>query len=82
MQSWVAIDSCKTPPMLRIKSGLYERTTWRRCSDRAVLDLYVTDDGGHAWPGGMADGARGDTPSEAIDANDLLLAFFRRHALP
>lgn len=82
MQSWVAIDACKTPPIVRIKSGLYERTTWRRCSDRAALDLYVTDDGGHAWPGGLPGGARGDTPSEAIDANDLLLAFFRRHALP
>jgi polyhydroxybutyrate depolymerase len=38
------------------------------------VQLCVTDTGGHSWPGGSK--ARGDAPSEAIRANDLMWEFF------
>jgi polyhydroxybutyrate depolymerase len=43
-------------------------------TDGAPVQLCVTDTGGHSWPGGSK--ARGDAPSEAIRANDLMWEFF------
>jgi polyhydroxybutyrate depolymerase len=40
----------------------------------APVQLCVTDTGGHSWPGGSKD--RGDTPSDAIKANDVMWSFF------
>lgn len=41
----------------------------------AAVKLCVTDSGAHSWPGGEKD--RGETPSTAIIANDLMWEFFR-----
>lgn len=40
----------------------------------APVQLCVTETGGHSWPGGSKQ--RGETPSDAIKANDLMWAFF------
>jgi polyhydroxybutyrate depolymerase len=40
----------------------------------APVKLCVTESGGHSWPGGEKD--RGETPSTAIIANDLMWEFF------
>ena len=41
------------------------------------MAYYLTGDGGHSWPGsGYQPRRRADPPSEAIDANDLMLNFF------
>ena len=40
----------------------------------AAVKLCVTDSGGHSWPGGAKD--RGEPPSTAIIANDLMWEFF------
>jgi polyhydroxybutyrate depolymerase len=40
----------------------------------APVQLCVTDAGGHSWPGGSKD--RGESPSEAIRANDMMWEFF------
>lgn len=40
----------------------------------APVKLCVTETGGHSWPGGEKD--RGETPSRAIDATDLMWEFF------
>jgi polyhydroxybutyrate depolymerase len=40
----------------------------------AAVKLCVTETGGHSWPGGEKD--RGEAPSDAINANDLMWEFF------
>jgi polyhydroxybutyrate depolymerase len=44
-------------------------------SGGAPVKLCVTESGAHSWPGGEKD--RGETPSTAIIANDLMWEFFR-----
>lgn len=41
---------------------------------RAPVKLCVTDAGGHSWPGGEK--PRGESPSTAISANDMMWEFF------
>jgi polyhydroxybutyrate depolymerase len=40
----------------------------------ADVELCVTESGGHSWPGGRKD--RGETPSTAIKATDMMWEFF------
>jgi len=42
--------------------------------DSAPIQLCVTDTGGHSWPGGSK--RRGQPPSQAIDADDVMWDFF------
>lgn len=42
------------------------------------FEIYLTDIGGHSWPGGKPSFA---TPSKAISANDLMWEFFKKHTL-
>lgn len=49
-----------------------------QCGSEVVQ--YITDDGGHSWPGGQ--GTRiGDQPSTVIIANDVLWTFFQQYTL-
>jgi len=41
------------------------------------VQLCVTDTGEHSWPGGHK--SRGEAPSQAISANDVMWEFFSRH---
>jgi polyhydroxybutyrate depolymerase len=43
--------------------------------DGAPVELCVTQEGGHSWPGGGDQGGR-KRPSSAINANDLMWRFF------
>lgn len=42
----------------------------------APVQLCITESGGHSWPGGRKD--RGETPSNAINATDMMWEFFSR----
>lgn len=64
-----------TPVVVR-DDGQYKLTKW---GDR--MEYYLTRDGGHAWPGALSTAGWADAPSEVINANDLLWAFFQRFAL-
>ena len=46
------------------------------------VESYLIKDGGHAWPGGQRGSPMGDEPSSAINATDLIWAFFKAHAKP
>ncbi len=47
-----------------------------RCKDGARVQLCVTKDGGHSWPGGQKPLARGPRPSQAFNATELIWQFF------
>ncbi len=58
----------------------YTHITWTGCDCGHALHLYLTQDGGHSWPGGLAT-AIGDPGSTVIHANDLMWGFFQQHSL-
>jgi len=78
---WSAIDSCDTPPVV-IDKGTFQFTEWKDAAGRPAIDLYLTYDGGHSWPGGQKPREQADPPSTAINATDLIWDFFQRYRLP
>ncbi len=83
--AWATRNGCATQapqPEVTTQANAFVRTRWRDCAGQVEVDYYLTEDGGHSWPGGSGATAGGDPSSQAIRANDLLLAFFAKHALP
>jgi len=74
MDKWVRLDRASTTPR-RILSApgawcdLHEADV-----NGAPVQLCVTQSGGHSWPGGGK--RRGEAPSNAINANDIMWEFF------
>ncbi|ULQ54661.1 extracellular catalytic domain type 1 short-chain-length polyhydroxyalkanoate depolymerase [Flavihumibacter fluvii] len=79
---WSTINSCGNNARVVEDNAGYKLTQWTNCSNAVTIQWYMTKDGGHAWPGGLPGSAMGDTPSSAINANNLLWAFFQQHQLP
>ncbi|MEZ0539649.1 extracellular catalytic domain type 1 short-chain-length polyhydroxyalkanoate depolymerase [Fibrella arboris] len=71
-----------TKQVVRTTAGytLYE---WMNCQDNTPIQYYLTNDGGHSWPGGQQAVRRfGDPPSAALANNELIWTFFKNRALP
>jgi polyhydroxybutyrate depolymerase len=59
------------------------REIYAPCAEGTEVALYVIEGGGHGWPGGwpyLPERIIGRT-SRDIDANEVLWAFFKRHAI-
>lgn len=82
LQVWSTQNSCATPSQVLINDDKYKFTKWSTCENETTIEYYLTQDGGHAWPGGLKSRSAADTPSVAIDANELLWEFFQRFELP
>lgn len=78
---WSARDACSTPNQVVTSNAKYTLRQWTGCTNNVSIQYYLTKDGGHAWPGGLPGSWMGDTPSTAINANDLLWQFFQRYEL-
>lgn len=74
MARWVQLNkaSASTRPLLRVSGARCDRHD--AAAGGAPVQLCVTDTGGHSWPGGSK--SRGESPSEAIRANDVMWEFF------
>ena len=70
---WAAANGCKPTPHKE------ENAKWIRWSNSCVapVDLYLIKDNGHAWPGGQPGSRRGDKPSSAMNATDVIWEFFK-----
>lgn len=79
---WSSKNACTTTAQVVINNSSYKFTQWTGCSNNTAINYYLTKDGGHAWPGGLPGSANGDTPSQVINANDLLWEFFKKYQLP
>lgn len=74
IEKWVKQNSCNPVPQRVLEtSGVY-CDRYSACSNEAQVQLCVTASGGHSWPGGTK--PRGESPSQAISANDVMWMFF------
>lgn len=78
---WVNRNNCSTSPVTEQHYG-YQLQSWSNNAGTTLVQCYLTEDGGHAWPSSAKQGARGDTPSTVINATDLVWDFFTRFSLP
>ncbi len=76
------INNCSDPSRVIFSNDLYTFTEWSSCTNNVTIQYYLTNDGGHSWPGGFPEGPNADPPSTAINANDLLWNFFQQYQLP
>jgi polyhydroxybutyrate depolymerase len=72
---WSTLDGCTAPPRRVLERPGAYCDLQPGCRDGARVQLCVTETGGHSWPGGQK--SRGQPPSQAISANDVMWTFFR-----
>jgi polyhydroxybutyrate depolymerase len=87
------VDSCLNVIAARATCGqikqtveshpLYTKYKWSSCTPASFeVLLYLTEDGGHSWPGGSKGSVFGDTPSQAFINNDVIWEFLKKYSLP
>lgn len=77
IHKWVQLNACNPSPQRVLQvSGAY-CDVYSACQNNTQVKLCVTDTGGHAWPGGSK--VRGAAGSTAINANDMIWAFYQAH---
>ncbi|MFC7526552.1 alpha/beta hydrolase family esterase [Parapedobacter sp. GCM10030251] len=78
---WVARNGCLPAPQVTEGVG-YTVKQWVDESGSPFVVHYLTEDGGHSWPGGEQARPQAAPPSQAIDANELMWEFFERLRIP
>lgn len=78
MMVWGGLNNCAVVTE-ESRTG-YDYHSWTNCTDSTELILYLTEDGGHSWPGGTQPRSQADAPSATINANELMWAFFQAHS--
>ena len=74
---WARANGCGTTPRMSERGAVI---IWRyECPAGRAVELLQLRDNGHAWPGGARGSRLGDKPSTAIDATEVMWAFFKAH---
>ncbi|MGX7689192.1 alpha/beta hydrolase family esterase [Flectobacillus roseus] len=81
INTWLRIDACNTSAKTVNTLTKYTLTKWPSCTNSSI-QIYLTEDGGHSWPGGDKVRAGTDAISDAIVANDVIWSFFQQYKLP
>lgn len=81
LKFWASKAGCSLNKQTENRQG-YRHIIWPDCKDKISVEYYLTDDGGHSWPGSVQVRKQADPPSEVINANDLIWDFFQRFELP
>lgn len=76
LQQWQVRNQCHAQPVrsLTVAGAYCERYTG--CAAGGALQLCVTEQGGHSWPGGGRTRLGKAGPSQALDANTVMWSFF------
>lgn len=74
---WVKANQCSGQPVESHDSTGVE-LRWS-CPGGADVHFYRVAGNGHAWPGGRAGRARGDQPTQAFNASEVMWRFFQEH---
>jgi len=77
---WALKNDCSMANDTIDHNSQYTHIRWSDCECNALLDYYITTDGGHSWAGGSQT-VIGDPPSLYLNANDLMWDFFQQHSL-
>jgi polyhydroxybutyrate depolymerase len=78
---WVNRNACDSNPVTEQRNG-YQLQSWKNVDGQPFMQLYLTEDGGHAWPSSVRQGRLGDAPSMVINATGLIWDFCNRFSLP
>ncbi len=75
---------CTSGKQLLQSKPLYSIYRWGGCTDQSFeVRLYLTNDGGHSWPGAVqGPGPDSDLPSHAFQNNYVIWEFFKKFSLP
>lgn len=79
LETWAVRNGCFAEIPEITENKKYTTFQWGNCSSNSEIMLYVTQDGGHSWPGVKKVRIGGDDPSGALNANDLIFDFFKKH---
>jgi polyhydroxybutyrate depolymerase len=78
-----SLASCTQIKQTVQSQPLYTKYKWSGCTPNTFeVILYVTEDGGHSWPGGNKGSVLGDAPSQAFINNDVIWDFLKQYSLP
>ena len=78
---WATVNGCNLRPREQAPSGGQPVAVWRYpCPPGREVVRYLVMDNGHAWPGGRPVRRRGDIPSQALNATDVIWDFFKTHS--
>lgn len=75
---WSELNECSIQKDTLIDNNEYTLINWRECNCTSEIEFYLTEDGGHSWPGGNPT-LMGDPVSQVINANDKMWDFFIMH---
>lgn len=76
IQRWVKRNSCQSPPQRTLSSTGAWCDTYATCRAGVKVELCVTAEGGHSWPGAESVRRGKEGASQALDANEAIWAFF------
>lgn len=62
---WAQRNGCPLPAVTEQFTG-YKLLKWENDTGEAIIKCYLTEDGGHAWPGSSVQGRYGDTPPQPL----------------
>jgi len=79
MSAWAGFSECGSDSLDQSIEGV-DHWSWTSCNDSVEIHWYMTEDGGHSWPGGRVPYDKADEPSELLSANELMWEFFQRHS--
>jgi polyhydroxybutyrate depolymerase len=84
-QDWGAQDGCSSTPTTSQPDAGVTLTQYTGCNGGATVELYAIAGEGHEWPGGPVLAKRLTNvlgpQSDAIDADDVMWAFFAAHPM-
>ncbi len=76
--AWSGHNGCSSN-MTVYDGSDYTLKRWFDCDSNAIIEYYISRDGGHQWPMGIKPTRSGDDPSQAFNANSLMWQFFVNH---
>jgi polyhydroxybutyrate depolymerase len=76
---WASSNGCEATPT-KFETATHSRWQYK-CPVGRDVELIVLKDNGHAWPGGQQGNRRGDKPSAALNATEVIWDFFRSHPM-
>lgn len=80
LNAWADHNGCMVKNDTVVHTNEFTFAKWKTCECGAEVNVYISQDGGHSWPGGTQTQI-GDPVSQFISATDLMWSFFQQYSL-